>query len=167
MYTEQQRIDDAKTIVKSMETEKKDSLFKQIVGEKRFEVLKLSEKYAQIRDDRIISYLFQYSYGNEKMSLEERLIGLRKELNKVDLNKRYRGFAVKGLEKFPAVKQYILDMTGELELDPNEMEFYGNQKGGLSRMYVYRGRFGVIFDNSPMRVYIQDFATGQLLGTTD
>lgn len=162
MYSEQQRAKDAVRLVGAMSNEQKDNMLKQLVGEQRFNSFKLSTKYEEIRDKTIISQLFQFTYGNEKLN-EEQLVNEFKEIiRKRDLNIKYRGYAIKGLDKFARIRDYILAATGEETLNPAKMIFQGNNGEG-GRMYLYGGRFLIIYENSPLQIGVQDMLTGDLI----
>ena len=162
MYSEQQRADDAVQLVKTMPDENKDNMFKQMVGEQRFEVFKKSLKYAEIRDKTIMSEFFMHTYGNEKLTKEEMVETFKDSLRKRDLNIKYRSYAIQGLNKFPNARDFILLRTGEEKLDPSLMNFKGGNGEG-AKIYLYGGRFSIVYENSPVQISVQDMMTGELL----
>lgn len=166
---EMEVFNEAKTAVKLMKEEKKDDLYKKIIGKDAWESMKKSSKYKEERDNSIISSMWDYNVESSSTGpqgqishIDEKMLkGWKEAVNKLDLSNRYKKYALKGLEKHEEMANIVKRLTGDDILDPDKLR-YSSKGENSSRAYIYNNMISIDFENSPEQMRVSSLITGEV-----
>lgn len=164
-------------VVSKMKDEKKDEIFKKIIGEKAYETWesqKDTQEYKRERDNAIASSMWDYNVDSSSTGpqgqishIDEKMLkGWKEAINKLDLSNRYKKYALKGLEKHEGMANIVKQLSGDDILDPSKLR-YSSKGENSSRTYVYDNMISIDFENSPEQMRVSNLITGEVFYLVD
>ncbi|MBR5128682.1 MAG: hypothetical protein IKU67_01400 [Firmicutes bacterium] len=144
-----------KYVKQDMTAESKDKIFKIAQPTPfHYEIIKKNPNYEELRDAFVARDLLAagLSYEIPIEKLDKKFVdNFIKDWNKIELNDRLTNNAIKGLNKFPDKIKEILAITGEKELNVNNVKYLGGDQ------YLYNDFILISFTRSPISIDIRLF----------